>query len=199
MAKILTFSALGMVAAALLAGCGSLQKNDNVSEAPENYLQPVEQEIDPVAPMTIRVMGYGAPDTVSKNRSDAQRRLLAIRASKMDAYRAMAERVYGMSVQGGTTVRDMVVQNDNFRSYIETFMHGARVVTADVMADGTVETVLEMVVDQGFRNCLQIADQQRFNVDCRAGVARASNLSSSQRQRVQSEASMPESSFYFIQ
>ncbi|MEN9463917.1 MAG: hypothetical protein RL217_98 [Pseudomonadota bacterium] len=90
MAKILTFSALGMVAAALLAGCGSMQKNDNVSEAPENYLQPVEQEIDPVAPMTIRVMGYGAPDTTSKNRSDAQRRLLAIRASKMDAYRAMA-------------------------------------------------------------------------------------------------------------
>lgn len=199
MAKTLKLAALAMATAVLVGGCGSLQQNDSLAETPENYLQPVEQEIDPVAPMTIRVMGYGAPDTQSKNRTEAQRRLLAIRASKMDAYRAMAERVYGMQVQGGTTVRDMVVQNDNFRSYIETFMHGARVVTADVMADGTVETVLEMVVDQGFRNCLQIADQQRFNVDCRAGAERTSQLGASQRQRVQSEASMPESSFYFIQ
>src|SRR5690606_112662 len=135
------------------------------------YIERVQHEVDAMAPMTLRVVGYGAPEVVTNSSSDAQRRLLAIRAARMDAYRAMAERVYGMSVQGSTTVRDMVVQNDRFRSYVETYMHGARVVSTDVMPDGTVETVLEMVIDHGFRNCLQTVDNQRFNVDCRTTVA----------------------------
>ena len=198
-ARIAPVSAL-LVATALLAGCAS--KKD-VNQKPEAYFEPVKQEVDPIAPMTLRVVGYGATEVASKSKSDAQRRLLAIRAARMDAYRAMAERVYGMSVQGSTTVRDMVVQNDRFRSYVETYMHGARVVSTDVMPDGTVETVLEMVIDHGFRNCLQTVDNQRFNVDCRttvAGGAPVSNkFASSQRQRVQGESSMPEAGFYFIE
>lgn len=198
-ARIAPVSAL-LVATALLAGCAS--KKD-VNQKPEAYFEPVKQEVDPIAPMTLRVVGYGATEVASKSKSDAQRRLLAIRAARMDAYRAMAERVYGMSVQGSTTVRDMVVQNDRFRSYVETYMHGARVVSTDVMPDGTVETVLEMVIDHGFRNCLQTVDNQRFNVDCRttvAGGAPAPNkFAASQRQRVQGESSMPESGFYFIE
>ena len=186
----------------MLQGCSSaLIEDSNLNEEPEAYFQPVEQEIDPIAPMVLRVVGYGAMDT-DKKKSDVQRRLMAIRASKMDAYRSMAERVYGTSIQGSTTVRDMVVLNDRFRSYVETYMHGARVVSSDVMPDGSVETVLEMVIDQGFRNCLQTMDSQRFNVDCRAplsGGERASQFAASQRQRVQSEAAMPEGGFYFIE
>ena len=198
-ARLAPVSAL-LVATAVLAGCAS--KKD-VNQQPEAYFEPVKQEVDPIAPMTLRVVGYGATEVESKAKSDAQRRLLAIRAARMDAYRAMAERVYGMSVQGSTTVRDMVVQNDRFRSYVETYMHGARVVSTDVMPDGTVETVLEMVIDHGFRNCLQTVDNQRFNVDCRttvAGGAPVSNkFAASQRQRVQGESSMPEAGFYFIE
>ena len=111
-ARIAPVSVL-LVATALLAGCAS--KKD-VNQQPEAYFEPVKQEVDPIAPMTLRVVGYGATEVASKSKSDAQRRLLAIRAARMDAYRAMAERVYGMSVQGSTTVRDMVVQNDRFRS-----------------------------------------------------------------------------------
>lgn len=198
-ARIAPVSAL-LVATALLAGCAS--KKD-VNQKPEAYFEPVKQEVDPIAPMTLRVVGYGATEVVTKSKSDAQRRLLAIRAARMDAYRAMAERVYGISVQGSTTVRDMVVQNDRFRSYVETYMHGARVVSTDVMPDGTVETVLEMVIDHGFRNCLQTVDNQRFNVDCRTTVADGApapnKFAASQRQRVQGESSMPESGFYFIE
>ncbi|MCD8523100.1 MAG: LPP20 family lipoprotein [Saccharospirillaceae bacterium] len=190
------------VMSVLLQGCSSaLIEDSNLNEDPEAFFQPVEQEIDPIAPMVLRVIGYGAMDT-DKKKSEVQRRLMAIRASKMDAYRSMAERVYGTSIQGSTTVRDMVVQNDRFRSYVETYMHGARVVSSDVMPDGSVETVLEMVIDQGFRNCLQTADSQRFNVDCRAPMGRGSesnHFASSQRQRVQGEASVPESGFYFIE
>ncbi len=195
-------AALAATSVLLMQGCsGAFMREDNVAEEPEAYFQPVEQEIDPIAPMVLRVVGYGAMDTV-KNKTEVQRRLMAIRASKMDAYRAMAERVYGTSVQGSTTVKDMVVQNDRFRTYVETYMHGARVVSTDVMPDGSVETVLEMVIDQGFRNCLQTMDSQRFNVDCRAPLgapSAAGQFASSQRQRVKGEASVPETGFYFIE
>lgn len=187
----------------LTACSGMVIEEENVNETPEAFFQPVEQEVDPIAPMTLRVVGYGATEVASKNKSDAQRRLLAIRAAKMDAYRTMAERVYGISLQGSTTVRDMVVQNDRFRAYVETYMHGARVVSTDVMPDGTVETVLEMVIDQGFRNCLQTVDNQRLNVDCRTSLGDAgaapNKFAASQRQRVQSEGTVPESGFYFIE
>lgn len=192
---------LAAVAVIGLQACSStLIEEDNIAEEPEAFFQPVEQEIDPIAPMVLRVVGYGAMDSNSK-KSNVQKRLMAIRASKMDAYRSMAERVYGTSVQGSTTVRDMVVQNDRFRSYIETYMHGARVVSTDVLPDGSVETILEMIIDQGFRNCLQTTDNQRFNVDCRVplGGNSPNHFAASQRQRVQGEASMPESGFYFIE
>ena len=191
----------GLLVAGLLAGCaGPVLEEQNAAEAPEAFFQPVEQEIDPVAPMVLRVVGYGAIDTESK-KSEVQKRLMAIRGSKMDAYRAMAERVYGTSVQGSTTVRDMVVQNDRFRSYVETYMHGARVVSTDVMPDGSVETVMEMIIDQGFRNCLQTQDSQRVNVDCRVplGGQSTKQFAASQRNRVNNESTLPESGFYFIE
>lgn len=192
--------AAAMMAGLVLVGCSSTSSKDSVAEEPENYLKPVEQEVDPVAPMVLRVVGYGAVDVNNKKQSAMQRRLMAVRAAKLDAYRALAERLYGMQVQGSTTVRDMVVQDDRFRTYVETYMHGARVLSADVLSDGTVETTLEMVVDQGFRNCLQTTDNKRINVDCRAPVVGVPNRTASkQRERVQAEAGIPETGFYFIE
>lgn len=190
-----------LLATSFLSACaGPVLNEPNANSPTEEFFTPVKQEIDPVAPMVLRVVGYGATESGTK-KTDVQKRLMAIRASKMDAYRAMAERVYGTSVQGSTTVRDMVVQNDRFASYVETFMHGARVVSTDVLPDGSVETMLEMIIDQGFRNCLQTMDSQRFNVDCRVplGARDAQHFASSQRNRVKGEASMPESGFYFIE
>lgn len=182
-----------------LTACSSMfVEEDSINEEPEEFFQPVEQEIDPVAPMVLRVMGYGAM-VPSKSLTSAQSKLMAIRASKLDAYRSMVERVYGTALQGSTTVRDLAVQNDKFRTYVDTYIHGARVVSSDAMPDGTVETVLEMVIDQGFRNCLQTMDSQRFNVDCRAPLAgNPANFAHSQRKRIQKEATMPETGYYFI-
>jgi hypothetical protein len=183
----------------LLTACSSmLVDEDSISEDPEAFFQPVEQEVDPIAPMVLRVVGYGAT-IKQKSLTPAQSRLMAIRASKLDAYRSMVERVYGTALQGSTTVRDLAVQNDRFRTYVDTFIHGARVISSDVMSDGTVETILEMVIDQGFRNCLQTMDSQRYNIDCRAPLGSdATNFAQSQRNRIQKESAIPETGYYFI-
>jgi hypothetical protein len=190
-----------VLSSVFLTACSSmLADEDSISEEPEGYFQAVEQEVDPIAPMVLRVVGYGAT-VPSKQLTASQSRLMAIRASKLDAYRSMVERVYGTSLQGSTTVRDLAVQNDRFRTYVDTYIHGARVVSSDVMSDGTVETILEMVIDQGFRNCLQTMDSQRFNVDCRAPLGRedsSANFAHSQRARIQKESAVPETGYYFI-
>ncbi len=182
-----------------LTACSSMfVEDDSISEEPEAFFQAVEQEVDPIAPMVLRVMGYGAM-VETKTLTHAQSKLMAIRASKLDAYRSMVERVYGTALQGSTTVRDLAVQNDRFRTYVDTYIHGARVISSDVMPDGTVETILEMVIDQGFRNCLQTMENQRFNVDCRAPLGSdVSNFAHSQRQRIQKESAVPETGYYFI-
>jgi hypothetical protein len=159
--------------------------------------------VDPVAPLILRVVGYGAINPKAKGMSKVQKRLLSIRASRLDAYRSMAERVYGTKISGSSTVRDLVVQNDSFRTYVDTFIHGARVISTDVLEDGSVETVLEMVVDAGFRNCLVTENSMRFNSDCRSSVMHngkgGMRTSSYQNiNRVQSQSAIPETNHYFM-
>lgn len=197
--KKVTVGQLGTVfGSILLTACSSMFVDDSISSESDAFFQPVEQEVDPIAPMVLRVVGYGAM-VKQKSLTESQSRLMAIRASKLDAYRSMVERVYGTAIQGSTTVRDLAVKNDRFRTYVDTYIHGARVISSDVMSDGTVETLLEMVIDQGFRNCLQTTDSQRYNVDCRAPLGNdATNFAQSQRKRIQKESAIPETGYYFI-
>ncbi len=192
----------------ILSGCSMLGlsgDDEDVADVKtppeEKLLQPVQQKVDPVAPMILRVVGYGAINSKAKNQTQTQRRLMAIRASRLDAYRAMAERVYGTKITGSSTVRDLVIQNDSFRTYVDTFIHGSRVVSTDVLPDGSVETVLEMVIDAGFRNCLTTENNMRFNADCRANVVHDAKSMRGRYQnlnRVQSQSAVPETNHYFV-
>ena len=40
---------------------------------------------------------------------------MAMRASKLDAYRNLIEQVYGQNINSTTTVEDMVVSSDTFK------------------------------------------------------------------------------------
>lgn len=177
-----------LAGAMLLQGCGSLgffSGDDTVGDyegrSPQQH-ESVKQIGDPVAPMVLRVVGYGTINPKSRL-SSVQKRLMAMRASRLDAYRNMAERVYGTSIEGNSTVRDLVVLNDQFRTFVDTHIHGARVVATDVMDDDSVETVLEMVIDEGFRNCLTTDHQTRFNSTCRAPVVHDLNSYRENRER----------------
>ena len=194
-----------------VSGCSMLGFGDDEEDiedlgsmdSEESLMKPVETMVDPVAPLILRVVGYGAVNPKAKGQSKVQKRLMAIRASRLDAYRSMAERVYGTKLSGSSTVRDLVVQNDSFRTYVDTFIHGARVISTDVLEDGSVETILEMVVDAGFRNCLTTENSMRFNSDCRSSVMHngKSGMRTSRYQdmnRVQSQSAIPETNHYFV-
>ena len=94
----------------------------------------------------IRTTGYGAPP--KSFYPEPQRRLMAMRAAKIDALRSLAERVSGVQIWGGTTIGDMVVEKDRFRVYLDTHLRGAKVIGENPIEDGSFETIVELKVGQ---------------------------------------------------
>lgn len=101
-----------------------------------------------VESVRVGATGYGAPPP--KYYPENQRRLMAMRASKIDAYRALAESINGLHIWGGTTIGDMVVQRDRYRVFVDAYVRGARIVSATANEDGNYETVVELTVDDAF-------------------------------------------------
>jgi hypothetical protein len=136
----------------------------------ETQIQPVIQYQDRPAnsqPQVIRVKGYGTIQN-GKKLNAAQKHLMGMRASKLDAYRAMAERVYGTALEGGSSIENLIMQDDRFKTYVDAFVHGAKVVTTEKKKDGIYETVLEMTLDKEFFVCLSDVNYLTANTDCRS-------------------------------
>ena len=92
---------------------------------------------------TLTATGY-AVISVQNHRNPAQQRLMAIRASKLDAYRSLTEQVYGQQLDATTTVADMMVQSDTFRAKVEGVIYGAVLVSITPAGDDTYETTLSL-------------------------------------------------------
>jgi outer membrane protein FlgP len=131
-------SALTLSTALALVGCVPLMP---MSERAVQYPAEVSNTIK------ISAVGYGAASSVDGH-TLGQRRLLAMRASRLDAYRALAEQVNGVRLTGNTTVSSLMSQNDSFRAYIDAYLRGARVVSVTPMADGNYETTIEIEFDE---------------------------------------------------
>lgn len=111
----------------------------------------IGDRVDPSKKMEqvhVGATGYGAPPP--KYYPENQRRLMAMRASKIDAYRALAETINGLHIWGGTTVGDMVVQKDRYRVFMDAYVRGARILSVTANDDGNYETVVELMVDENF-------------------------------------------------
>jgi hypothetical protein len=92
---------------------------------------------------TITATGY-AVVSVQSHRNQAQQRLMAIRASKLDAYRSLTEQVYGQQLDASATVADMVLTSDTFRTRVEGVIYGAKLVSITPVGEDTYETTLSL-------------------------------------------------------
>lgn len=109
----------------------------------------VVQEINAFRPIVIRVTGSGAPP-YTKTLTPTQRKLLALRAARLDAYRAAAEQVQGVRLTGGSAVSNLLAVSDSFRVYVDAYLRGVRILSANMMPDGSSEAVAEITLDQEF-------------------------------------------------
>ncbi|MCL6264674.1 LPP20 family lipoprotein [Craterilacuibacter sp. RT1T] len=106
--------------------------------------------------LRVRVVGYGAPP-VTRSVSSVQQRLLAKRASQLDAYRNIAEQVQGFRLTGSSAVSNLVAVNDIFRVYVDAYLRGVRVISTTLKPDGSAETVAEIVLDEAFYQAYRTA------------------------------------------
>ena len=92
---------------------------------------------------TLTAVGYAVVSS-QPGRSEAQKRLMAIRSARMSAMRELAEQIHGVQVDSNTTVIDLMVQNDTFRAVVKGVIRGAKTVRINPTGKDTYETVLEI-------------------------------------------------------
>lgn len=92
---------------------------------------------------TIRATGYAVINLQASDLPE-QRRLLAIRASRLDAYRSLAEQVYGQFIDSNSTVNDLVLSNDSFRARVQGVIYGAELESITPVGADTYEVTLSL-------------------------------------------------------
>ena len=122
----------------VLTGCKSVNLSTAKAAEQPNMLAPLVEKRE-----TLTATGY-AVISVQNHRNPAQQRLMAIRASKLDAYRALTEQVYGQQIDATSTVADMTVTSDSFRAKVEGLIYGATLVSITPVGEDTYETTLSL-------------------------------------------------------
>ncbi|MBE0514127.1 LPP20 family lipoprotein [Sulfurimonas sp.] len=91
----------------------------------------------------ISVIGQGvAPMNTS---SPAQAYALAKRAAIADAYRAIAEKVKGVRIDGQDTIKNMMVQRSTVRTYVQAMVRNADIVET-TFKEGLCEVEMEILI-----------------------------------------------------
>ena len=124
----------------LLAGCGTnfltsttISKNLYYTDTGVN-----EPEDFPV----LRATGY-AVISRQKGPSETEKEIQALRASKIEAYRELAEQLYGLRIKGSTVLVDTRETRDGVTTEIDAIVQGARVFRQYPLKD-TYVTELEL-------------------------------------------------------
>ncbi|WP_372763055.1 LPP20 family lipoprotein [Pseudoalteromonas sp.] len=100
-----------------------------------NYVKPNNYPI-------IKAIGY-APISLQSGANKSQQQLMAIKASKLEAYRELAEQVYGQKITATTTVASAIAQDDYLQTKVQGIIKGAQVIKTYAV-DDTYITELEL-------------------------------------------------------
>lgn len=73
-----------------------------------------------------------------------EKRLMAIRAARLDALRDLAEQVHGIYITAKTQVKDVILSNDTLNGTVQGSIRGARIVRITPKADDAYEVQLAL-------------------------------------------------------
>ena len=147
--RITTLSG-AIVTSVLLSGCSSLVDKHVEWETVEPDTYPV-----------LTAVGY-APIESQHGDSDSVRSLMAMRASKLDAYRELTEQVYGQKIEGNETLSNLVVNNTRLEASVEGVIRGAKVVKTYPVGEDTYATELELDMQRVYDIYLTTAKPRRI-------------------------------------
>lgn len=104
---------------------------------------PTAPAAPPVYPEDLIAVGY-ASITAQPSTDVAQRRLMAARASRIDAYRNMAELVYGVNFGSESATDDSRLQNDVTRTRVNGRLQGVEIISIEPLGNDTYQTTLRL-------------------------------------------------------
>lgn len=136
-----------IIAPALIALTLSLNLGNVFAESTAMNKSAVIQQLDEDTQIDwsknlVKVTGTGAPPDRG---NQAQRRLMAIRAAKADAFRQLAEAIYGVHVNSETVVKDFITESDLIKTRVDGLIKGAEMVgEPKYMSDGSVEVEMQI-------------------------------------------------------
>ena len=122
---LLTLAGLG------LAGCSNVFDK----HVEYKYVEPNNYPI-------LKAVGY-APISLQQGANKSQKQLMAIKASKLEAYRELTEQVYGQNITAGTSVAGAIAQNDYMESKVQGIIKGAQIIKT-YSVDDVYVTELEL-------------------------------------------------------
>jgi len=80
--------------------------------------------------------------------SMAQAKAMARRSAVLDAYKALAEKIYGIHVEGRDSVKNMILQNSTIKGYVQGLIRNAKI-ESETFKDGMYQVVMSVSVDSG--------------------------------------------------
>ena len=72
---------------------------------------------------------------------------MAIRASRLDAYRNMAEKVYGVFVQSTSQTSELALVNEDIRGRVQGLIYGSKLESITPIGRDSYETVMSLDLD----------------------------------------------------
>jgi hypothetical protein len=97
-----------------------------------------------------------------------QQKLLARRAAEADAYRKLAQVVYGIQLNEHTYVQDFVCESDDIRGDVDAFIKGVRLGTPIFYDDGSCEIPAEVTVAKVIETLRTACDRHYKGSDIKA-------------------------------
>jgi len=143
---LLLSSILGLALGA--GGCGIIDKH-------------VEWEtVEPDSYPVLSAVGY-APISSQRGDSDSMKLIMAMKASKLDAYRELTEQVYGQKIEGNQSLSHLIVDSETLRASVEGVIRGAEVIKAYPVGEDTYVTELSLDMQQVYDIYLTTAKPRR--------------------------------------
>ena len=92
---------------------------------------------------TITGVGFSAV-SIQPGKNLNQKRIMAIKAARLDALRQLTEQIHGIQLTGSTKIAEAIVQSDTLRADIQGVILGARTVKIEPSSSDTYEVVVEI-------------------------------------------------------
>ncbi|MBK9127794.1 MAG: hypothetical protein IPM13_08320 [Phycisphaerales bacterium] len=112
-------------------------------------------------PAVVLFLLLGAALAHAQPRLPEAEQLLARRSAEADAFRKLAEIVYGLQINATTRVRDFMAESDDVRAEVDQFVRGVRLGTPIYYSDGLCEVPAEVTV-QSVVETLKTAHRRHY-------------------------------------